>query len=446
MSKLFQTIKLNQTKVLSQQTRQAIKLLQLSAYELDKEIDDLILENPILEKNDDVETNYDGDSTSSSTLSDPEDIFKYYKKTDSLKEFLNRQIETSSLSDDEKLVASIIIDCVNDNGYLTEDLSDIFIQANRISEVTFQEIFYVLHTLQRFEPVGTCAIDLCDSLAIQLDYFFKDSDYYHEAMRVIKSLSKIDTSHDLKYDQEISAMYKNEDFNEKAFELVKKLNPKPGLMISKKLDSYQILPDVVIYQRDGKWITELTRNKPPLKLNSEYVSIMKESKIKTDIDYLKKNYNEAKFIIKSIKNRNITILNVCREIFRKQLDFLNSGDIGIKPMTLRDVSEALGIHESTVSRATNNKYIQTPRGVFEMKYFFTSELSTESGQMVSSKAIMKMIKTFVDSEIKKKPLSDNQISKLFKSKGISVARRTITKYREKLKIPSSNERKRVNND
>ena len=241
MSKLSQTIKLNQTKVLSQQTRQAIKLLQLSAYELDKEIDDLILENPILEKNDDVETNYDGDSTSSSTLSDPEDIFKYYKKTDSLKEFLNRQIETSSLSDDEKLVASIIIDCVNDNGYLTEDLSDIFIQANRISEVTFQEIFYVLHTLQRFEPVGTCAIDLCDSLAIQLDYFFKGSDYYHEAMRVIKSLSKIDTSHDLKYDQEISAMYKNEDFNEKAFELVKKLNPKPGLMISKKLDSYQIL-------------------------------------------------------------------------------------------------------------------------------------------------------------------------------------------------------------
>ena len=190
----------------------------------------------------------------------------------------------------------------------------------------------------------------------------------------------------------------------------------------------------------------MTSNKPPLKLNSEYVSIMKESKIKTDIDYLKKNYNEAKFIIKSIKNRNITILNVCKEIFKKQLDFLNNGDIGIKPMTLRDVSEALGIHESTVSRATSNKYVQTPRGVFEMKYFFTSELNTDTGQMVSSKAIMKMIKTFVDNEIKQKPLSDNQISELFKNKGISVARRTITKYREKLKIPSSNERKRVVND
>ena len=446
MSKLFQTVKISQTKVLSQQTRQAIKLLQLSTYELDKEIDELILENPILEKNDDIETNYDIGSTSNSALSDPEDILKYYKKNDSLKEFLNRQIEISSLSDDERLIASIIIDCVNDNGYLTEDLNDIFIQANRITEVTFQEIFYVLHTLQRFEPIGTCALDLYDSLAIQLDNFYKDSDYYHEAMRIIKSLSKIDSSHDLKFDQEISSIYKNEGFNEKAFELVKKLNPKPGLIISKKLDSYQILPEVVIYKRDDKWITELTSNKPPLKLNSEYVSIMKESKIKTDIDYLKKNYNEAKFIIKSIKNRNITILNVCKEIFKKQLDFLNNGDIGIKPMTLRDVSEALGIHESTVSRATSNKYVQTPRGVFEMKYFFTSELSTDTGQMVSSKAIMKMIKTFVDNEIKQKPLSDNQISELFKNKGISVARRTITKYREKLKIPSSNERKRVVND
>jgi len=446
MSKLFQTVKISQTKVLSQQTRQAIKLLQLSTYELDKEIDELVLENPLLEKNDDIQTDYDIGSTSNSALSDPEDVLKYYKKNDSLKEFLNRQIEISSLSDDERVIASIIIDCVNDNGYLTEDLNDIFIQANRTAEITFQEIFYVLHTLQRFEPVGTCALDLYDSLAIQLDNFYKDSNYYHEAMRIIKSLSKIDSSHDFKFDQKISSICKKEGFDEKAFELVKKLNPKPGLIISKKLDSYQILPDVVIYKRDDKWITELTSNRPPLKLNSEYVSIMKESKIKTDIDYLKKNYNEAKFIIKSIKNRNITILNVCKEIFKKQLDFLNNGDIGIKPMTLRDVSETLGIHESTVSRATSNKYVQTPRGVFEMKYFFTSELSTDTGQMVSSKAIMKMIKTFVDSEIKQKPLSDNQISELFKNKGISVARRTITKYREKLKIPSSNERKRAVND
>ena len=441
MSKLFQTVKISQTKVLSQQTRQAIKLLQLSTYELDKEIDDLILENPILEKNDDIETNYDAGSTSNSAVSDPEDILKYYKKNDSLREFLNRQIEISSLSDDERLVASIIIDCVNDNGYLTEDLNDIFIQANRITEVTFQEIFYVLHTLQRFEPIGTCALDLYDSLAIQLHYFYKDSDHYNEAMRIIETLSKIDSSRDLKYDQEISSICKNESFNVNAFELVKKLNPKPGLIISKKLDPYQILPEVVIYKRDDKWITELTSNKPPLKLNSEYVSIMRESKIKTDIDYLKKNYNEAKFIIKSIKNRNITILNVCKEIFKRQLDFLNNGDIGIKPMTLRDVSEALGVHESTVSRATSNKYVQTPRGVFEMKYFFKPGYQTVGGEALSNTSVKQAVSDLVKSEDNTKPYSDDKIVKKLKEQGIKLARRTVAKYRDELGILPSHLRR-----
>ena len=169
---------------------------------------------------------------------------------------------------------------------------------------------------------------------------------------------------------------------------------------------------------------------------------MRESKIKTDLDYLRKNYNEAKFIIKSIKNRNMTILGVCKEIFTRQIDFLNSGDIGMKPMTLKDVAEALSIHESTVSRATSNKYVQTPRGVFELKYFFTSELATDTGKMISSKVIMKMIEECVKEEDVDQPLSDNQISKYFTVKGISIARRTITKYREKLNIPSSTERRK----
>ena len=151
-------------------------------------------------------------------------------------------------------------------------------------------------------------------------------------------------------------------------------------------------------------------------------------------------------IIKSIKNRSLIILNVCKEIFTKQVDFLNYGDIGMKPMTLKDVAEKLGIHESTVSRATNNKFVQTPRGVYELKYFFTSELNTDSGKMISSKVIMKMIEEFVEDENPLKPLSDNQISENFTDKGISIARRTITKYREKLNIPSSTERKKNTHD
>ncbi len=442
MNKLKQTTTLTQKKVLSQQTRQAIRLLQLNSYDLEKEVDNLILDNPLLEKNEEVESNYDVGSSVNTFNTDADDILKYHRKSESLQESLNRQLDMTSLTVNEKIIASILIDCVNENGYLTEDLKDIFIQANREIEASFQEIFYVLHTLQRFEPIGTCALDLCDSLSIQLDHSFKESPLYQQASDIIQYLKTIDSSDSSKLNNILSELNKNTHFDNNALELIRKLNPKPGLEISKRLDSYHISPEIIIFKRDGKWVTELTKNKPLLKLNAEYVSLMKESKIKTDINYLRKNYNEAKFIIKSIKNRNLTILNVCREIFTRQIDFLNDGDIGMKPMTLKDVAESLGIHESTVSRATSNKFVQTPRGVYELKYFFSSELFTDTGTMISSKVIMKMIEECIKEENTNKPLSDNEISKFFTTKGVSVARRTITKYREKINIPNSTQRKR----
>ena len=443
MNKLKQTTTLSQRKVLSQQTRQAIRLLQLNSYDLEKEVDSLILENPLLEKDEEVESNYDEGSTVNTLNVDADDILKYHKKSESLQESLNRQVDMSSLSVNEKIIASILIDCVNDNGYLTEDLKDIFIQANREIEVSFQEIFYVLHTLQRFDPIGTCAIDLCDSLSIQLDHSYKESPLYEKATDIIQHLKKIDSS---KFSNILSELNKSSHFDDNALELIRKLNPKPGLEVSKKLDSYHISPEIIIFKRDGKWVTELVKNKPLLKLNAEYVSLMRESKIKTDLNYLRKNYNEAKFIIKSIKNRSLTILNVCKEIFKRQINFLNNGDIGMKPMTLKDIAESLGIHESTVSRATSNKFVQTPRGVFELKYFFSSELFTDTGKMISSKVIMKMIEECIKEENINKPLSDNEISKYFTAKGVSVARRTITKYRERINIPNSTQRKRNTDD
>jgi RNA polymerase sigma-54 factor len=419
VNKLKQTTTLTQRKVLSQQTRQAIRLLQLNVYDLEKELDNLILENPLLEKDDEIESNYDVGSTINEFNADADDILKYHKKTESLQESLNRQVEMSSFSVNEKIIASILIDCVNDNGYLTEDLKDIFIQANREIEVSFQEIFYVLHTLQRFDPIGTCAIDLCDTLSIQLDNSYRESPLYEKATDIIQYLKEIDSSNSSKFNNILSELNKNTHFDQNALKLIKKLNPKPGLEVSKKLDSYHISPEIIIFKRDGKWITELTKNKPLLKLNSEYVSLMRESKIKTDLNYLRKNYNEAKFIIKSIKNRSLTILSVCKEIFTRQIDFLNNGDIGMKPMTLKDIADSLGIHESTVSRATSNKFVQTPRGVYE---------------------------DCIKEENINKPLSDNEISKYFIAKGVSVARRTITKYRERINIPNSTQRKRNTDD
>ncbi len=296
-----------------------------------------------------------------------------------------KQLQASKLSDSEKTIAVIIIDCVNDNGYLTEDLREVFIQANRLTEVTFQDIFYVLHTLQRFDPIGTCAIDLCDSLSIQLDAVHNQSKHYDDAKKIIYLLSKMEVNENFKFNDLFSKLNYVNVYQVQARDLIKSLNPKPGLKISKKLNFYQIHPDVIVFKRKDKWIIESTKNTPRLILNKDYISLMKDSKIKTDKEYLEKNHNLANFIINSIKNRNLTILNVCKEIFKKQSKFLDNGDIGLVPLTLKEIANKLDIHESTVSRATNEKYVQTPRGVFELKYFFSSELATDTGKMISSR-------------------------------------------------------------
>jgi RNA polymerase sigma-54 factor len=440
VNKLKQSTKQNQRKVLSQQTRQAINILQFNSLDLHKEIEDIILENPFLEQEVDFQPEYNLEHSITSSNTDVEDILNYHYDSDNLREHLLKQLAASRFSDQEKEIALIIIDCVDDNGYLTEDLKDIFVQANKLSEVSFQDIFYILHTVQRFDPVGTCSIDLCDSLNIQLDYSYKESKYFLEAKNIIDSLSKIDINEKLNFDTIIKTINSN-TYDEESIALLRKLNPKPGLIISKKLNTHHIYPDVIIFKRNSQWIVESTKNTPLLTLNKEYVLLLKDSKIKTDKDYLEKNYNQAKFIIKAINNRNMTVLNVSKEIFKRQSKFLNDGDIGLTPMTLKEISSSLDIHESTVSRATNNKYVQTPRGVYELKHFFSSELTTDTGKMVSSKAIMKMIEEVIKNENKMKPSSDSKISQYFKDQGVSVARRTVTKYREKMNIQKSSERK-----
>jgi RNA polymerase sigma-54 factor len=440
VNKLKQSTKQNQRKVLSQQTRQAITILQFNSVDLHKEIENIILENPFLEKEIDMQPEYNLEHSITSNNTDMEDILNYHYDSDSLREHLLKQLDTSSFSEQEKEIALIIIDCVDDNGYLTEDLKDIFIQANKLSEASFQDLFYILHTIQRFDPIGTCSIDLCDSLNIQLDSCHKESKHYQKTKDIIDSLSKVDINEKLNFDTIIKTIY-SDAYDEESIALLRKLNPKPGLIISKKLNTYHIYPDVIIFKRNNQWIVESTKNTPLLTLNKEYVSLLKDSKIKTDKDYLEKNYNQAKFIIKAINNRNMTVLNVSKQIFKKQSKFLNDGDIGLIPMTLKEISSSLDIHESTVSRATNNKYVQTPRGVYELKHFFSSELSTDTGKMVSSKAIMKMIEEIIKNENKLKPSSDSKISQYFKDQGVSVARRTVTKYREKMNIQKSSDRK-----
>jgi RNA polymerase sigma-54 factor len=441
VNKLKQSTSVAQKKILSPQIRQAINILQMNAIDLHTEIDNIILENPFLEKEEEYEIDYNIMKSYHSGDTDNNDILNYHLDSDNLREHLMKQLQASRFSESEKIIAIIIIDCVNDNGYLTEDLREVFIQANRSTEVTFQDIFYVLHTLQRFDPIGTCAINLCDSLSIQLDALHNESKHYDDAKKIIYHLSKMEIDENSKFNNVFSKLNNNNVYETQAIDLIKSLNPKPGLKISKKLDFYQIHPDVIIFKRKDKWIVESTKNTPKLILNKDYISLMRDSKIKTDKEYLEKNYSLANFIINSIKNRNLTILNVCKEIFQKQSNFLDNGEIGLVPLTLKEIAIKLDIHESTVSRATNEKYVQTPRGVFELKYFFSSELATDTGKMISSKVIIKMIDELIENENKVRPLSDNEIAKYFNNQGISIARRTVTKYRERLNIENSTDRK-----
>jgi len=441
VNKLKQSTSVAQKKILSPQIRQAINILQMNAIDLHTEIDNIILENPFLEKEEEYEIDYNIMKSYHSGDTDNNDILNYHLDSDNLREHLMKQLQASRFSESEKIIAIIIIDCVNDNGYLTEDLREVFIQANRSTEVTFQDIFYVLHTLQRFDPIGTCAINLCDSLSIQLDALHNESKHYDDAKKIIYHLSKMEIDENSKFNNVFSKLNNNNVYETQAIDLIKSLNPKPGLKISKKLDFYQIHPDVIIFKRKDKWIVESTKNTPKLILNKDYISLMRDSKIKTDKEYLEKNYSLANFIINSIKNRNLTILNVCKEIFQKQSNFLDNGEIGLVPLTLKEIAIKLDIHESTVSRATHEKYVQTPRGVFELKYFFSSELATDTGKMISSKVIIKMIDELIENENKVRPLSDNEIAKYFNNQGISIARRTVTKYRERLNIENSTDRK-----
>jgi RNA polymerase sigma-54 factor len=190
MNKLKQSAQLKQKKILSHQTRQAISILQFNSLDLHNEIENIILENPFLEKEVDVDLSYNLEHSITSNNTNIEDILNYHHDSDNLREYLNKQLDTSSFSEEEKKVALLIIDCVDDNGYLTEDLREIFIQANKLSEVSFQDIFYILHTLQRLDPIGTCAIDLCDSLNIQLDHYHKESQYYDNAKHIIDTLNE----------------------------------------------------------------------------------------------------------------------------------------------------------------------------------------------------------------------------------------------------------------
>lgn len=362
--------------------------------------------------------------------------------TDSLYDHLMWQLNLTPMSDRDRVLAMAIIDAVEPSGMLSISIEEIFEgMRNDLEDLELDEVVAVQHRLQQFDPCGVCSQNLSECLLVQLQQFDAKTPYLDSAKLIAKLYLPILGSRD--YRQLMRRTKLKEAELSQAIALIQSLNPRPGDIIASG-DTEYVVPDVFVEKRDGRWIVELNPEiAPRLRINANYASMVKRADSSSDNTFLKDNLQEARWFLKSLQSRNETLLKVASCIVEKQRGFLDYGPEAMKPLVLHDIAEIVEMHESTISRVTTQKYMHTPQGIFELKYFFSSHVSTDSGGECSSTAIRAIIKKLVSAENPKKPLSDSKITDLLAEQGIQVARRTIAKYRESLNIPPSNERKTI---
>jgi len=361
--------------------------------------------------------------------------------SDNLQDHILWQLNLTPMSPTDTEIAMALIDGLSDDGYLSVSIEDILESLDEQLEVEEDEVFAVLHRMQQFEPAGVFAQDLQDCLLLQLKQLAADTPWLAEAKTVIEHHISLLGSKD--YAQVMRKTKLSEDNLKEVLRLIQELTPRPGELIVSEQSEY-VIPDVIVRKVKGEWRVDLNPEiAPKLRVNADYASLVKRADNSPDNSYLKDNLQEARWFIKSLLSRNDTLLKVATKIVEYQEDFFEIGDEGMKPLVLHDIAEAVEMHESTISRVTTQKFMHTPRGIFELKYFFSSHVSTASGGECSSTAIRAMIKKLIAEEALKKPLSDNKIATILGDKGIQVARRTVAKYREAMMIPPSNERKRL---
>ena len=373
------------------------------------------------------------------TGASPDDDYVFQgETTETIQDHLMWQAELTHFSDNDRSIAIAIIDSIDESGYLTVSSEEILDSLND-EDIDLDEVECVLKRIQRFDPVGAGARSVQECLLVQLQQFDSDTPWLAQARSVIEEYADLLSSKD--YRTLMRKTRLKEDQLREVMRLLKTLNPRPGSTISAREPEY-IVPDVNVYKKKGVWTVELNNEAlPALTVNETYAKLSKSTKNPVDSQYIKSHLQEAKWFIKSLESRNETLLKVSHCIVAKQREFFEQGPEKMQPMVLNDVAEMVDMHESTISRVTTQKYMHTPRGIFELKYFFSSHVSTESGENCSSTAIRAFIKKLVADEPANKPLSDSKIAQLLADQGIKVARRTIAKYRESLNIPPSNQRK-----
>ncbi|HFI5043227.1 TPA: RNA polymerase factor sigma-54 [Escherichia coli] len=470
-------LRLSQQLAMTPQLQQAIRLLQLSTLELQQALQQALESNPLLEQIDtheEIDTRETQDSetldtadaleqkempeelpldaswdtiytagTPSGTSGDYiDDELPVYQgeTTQTLQDYLMWQVELTPFSDTDRAIATSIVDAVDDTGYLTVPLEDI-LESMGDEEIDIDEVEAVLKRIQRFDPVGVAAKDLRDCLLIQLSQFDKTTPWLEEARLIISDHLDLLANHDFRTLMRVTRL--KEDVLKEAVNLIQSLDPRPGQSIQTGEPEY-VIPDVLVRKHNGHWTVELNSDSiPRLQINQHYASMCNNARNDGDSQFIRSNLQDAKWLIKSLESRNDTLLRVSRCIVEQQQAFFEQGEEYMKPMVLADIAQAVEMHESTISRVTTQKYLHSPRGIFELKYFFSSHVNTEGGGEASSTAIRALVKKLIAAENPAKPLSDSKLTSLLSEQGIMVARRTVAKYRESLSIPPSNQRKQL---
>jgi RNA polymerase sigma-54 factor len=481
MKTVLQT-RLGQQLTLTPQLRQAIRLLQLSAAELELEINAAVEANPLLELTDDApdaaaegpepnaesgpDESVQAPETEAATRDDDASDFEAPPDFDwddgsgrsrhsgdggddegehqvaaplDLHEHLMWQLRLSHVGPRDMLIGEALIEAIGSDGYLELPLEDIAGCLRPAVTAGLDEIEAVLHLIQHFDPVGVGARSLAECLGLQLSLLSPDTPELELARLIVANhldaLAKLGPPR-------LAALIKRPPAAvDTAVALLRSLDPKPGAQISPGGAEF-IVPDAIAYRQGGVWKVATAGMQPALGINRHYERLIGKAS-REDDSYLRTQLQEARWLIKSLETRADTLLRVAKSIVRQQSGFLEHGTQAMRPLTLREVAEELGLHESTISRATTRKYLRTPRGTFEFKYFFSSGIATDTGGEASSTAIQAMLRKLIESENPRAPLSDARLADLLKSDGIPVARRTVAKYRDAMNIRSSNERQRL---
>ncbi|MCC4264912.1 RNA polymerase factor sigma-54 [Oceanimonas baumannii] len=471
-------LRLGQQLTMTPQLQQAIRLLQLSSMELQQEIQQALDSNPLLEQEEPESIRVDDNRNEEQIASDTamernqlseelpmdtsweevytaspisggaglpeglEDTVYQGETTETLQDYLIWQMNLTPFSETDQAIAMAIIDAVDDAGYLTADIDDLLaaVSAEELG-IEADEVEAVLKRVQHFDPIGVAARSVQECLCIQLDQFPSDTPWLAEARMLLEQHMDLLGNRDYRTLQRKTRL-KEEELRE-VLSLIQQLEPRPGNHILQGSSEY-VIPDVVVTKRSGVWVVELNPEAmPKIRLNQTYAALASKPRNNEDGQFIRNHLQDAKWFIKSLDSRNETLLKVANCIVEQQQAFFEYGEEAMKPMVLNHVAEAVEMHESTISRVTTQKFMHSPRGVFELKYFFSSHVGTDDGGECSSTAIRALIKKLVGAESPAKPLSDSKIAQLLAEQGIKVARRTIAKYRESLAIPPSNQRKRL---